>query len=138
MGVTKFISQSTAYAYDPRGIGLANEKASFWRDPPCPLGAVLSSIQRLESTTLATHGTVLRFGHLYGPGTSFTGNGWFFREIQACKMSIIGDGSAVFSFTHVRAAAAAVVAALTSNNYGVYNIVDDWPAEAAEWLSGLA
>lgn len=137
-GVQQFISQSIAFGYEPRGVGPANEKAAFWRDPPTPFGTVLDSIRRLESSTLAMRGTVLRFGHLYGPGTSFTANGWFFRDVLAGKMPMVGRGSAMFSFIHVRDAAAAIVAAVESPERGVFNIVDDDPSRVNEWLPGLA
>ena len=137
-GVSHFISQSIAFGYEPRGTVLADEKAALWNDPPKPFATVLDSIRRLESTTRTAHGTVLRFGHLYGPGTSFSPEGWFFREIQQGEMPLIGDGRATFSFIHAQDAAAAVVAALAAKEPGVYNIVDDDPAEVREWLPLLA
>lgn len=137
-GVQQFISQSLAFGYEPRGTVLADEKAALWRNSPKPFATVLEGIERLEATTRAAHGTVLRFGHLYGPGTSYSPEGWFFREVQQGEMPLIGDGRATFSFVHVQDAAAAVVAALAAKTPGVYNIVDDDPAEVREWLPLLA
>lgn len=137
-GVSHFISQSIAFGYEPRGTVLADEKAAWWRDPPKPFATVLEGVKRLEATTLAAHGTVLRFGHLYGPGTSFSPEGWFFREVQQGEMPLIGDATATFSFIHSQDAAAAIVAALASKERGVFNIVDDDPAEVREWLPMLA
>ncbi|OAV60647.1 NAD-dependent epimerase/dehydratase family protein [Enteractinococcus helveticum] len=137
-GVSHFISQSIAFGYEPRSTVLADEKAALWRDPPKPFATVLEGIKRLEATTRAAHGTVLRFGHLYGPGTSYSPQGWFFREVQQGEMPMIGDGRATFSFIHAQDAASAVVAALAAKESGIYNIVDDDPAEVREWLPLLA
>lgn len=50
-------------------------------------------------------------------------------------MPVIGDGGAMLSFTHVDDAAAAAVAAVTETApLGVYNVVDDEPVRAGEWL----
>lgn len=137
-GVSHFICQSIAFGYEPRGTTLADEKAALWRSPPKPFGTVLEGVKRLEATTLAAHGTVLRFGHLYGPGTSFASDGWFFRDVQRGEMPIIGDGSATFSFVHTYDAASAILAALTTKQTGIFNIVDDDPALVSDWLPSLA
>ena len=137
-GVEQFICQSIAFGYEPRGTTLANEKAALWRDPPRPFGTVLEGIKRLEATTLGARGTVLRFGHLYGPGTSFASDGWFFHDVRRGKMPMVGDGSATFSFVHTHDAAKAVLAALTAKQSGIFNIVDNDPAQVREWLPILA
>jgi nucleoside-diphosphate-sugar epimerase len=51
---------------------------------------------------------------------------------------IIGDGAGVWSFLHIRDAAAATIAALDRGAPGVYNVVDDEPASVAEWLPYVA
>lgn len=137
-GVTQFISQSIAFGYEPRGTVLDDEKAAFWRAPPTPFRTVLNAIKRLEDTTTANRGTVLRLGHLYGPGTSFASHGWFFEEVRRGKMPLIGEGAATFSFLHTQDAAKAIVAALGAKQSGVFNIVDDDPAQVREWLPALA
>ena len=53
-------------------------------------------------------------------------------------MPIIGNGAGIWSFLHIRDAAAATVAALEQGTPGVYNVVDDEPASVAEWLPFLA
>lgn len=47
-------------------------------------------------------------------------------------------GTATFSFTHTRDAAAAVVAVLDTGQSGVFNVVDDEPAPMRDWLPYLA
>jgi nucleoside-diphosphate-sugar epimerase len=51
---------------------------------------------------------------------------------------VVGDGGGVTSFIHLDDAAAATVLALEHHATGVYNIVDDEPAPAREWLPVLA
>ena len=137
-GVSQFICHSLAFGYEPRGSFLADEKAAFWTAPPKPFDTILAGMKRLEAITKAARGTVLRFGHLYGPGTGFAADGWFFKEVQQGQMPLVGEGTAIFSFVHTYDAAQAVVAALTTQQTGVFNIVDDDPAEVREWLPALA
>ncbi|GAA4479047.1 NAD(P)-dependent oxidoreductase [Enteractinococcus fodinae] len=137
-GVRHFICQSIAFGYEPRGTTLADEKAALWRDPPKPFDVILDGVKRLEAITVAARGTVLRFGHLYGPGTGFASDGWFFNDVERGKMPLVADGNATFSFLHVHDAAQAVLAALQADQPGVFNIVDDEPAQVREWLPALA
>ena len=51
---------------------------------------------------------------------------------------IIGSGSGITSFVHVHDAASAAVAALHASASETYNIVDNEPALAAEWMSVYA
>lgn len=137
-GVGRIIAQGLGYAYDPRGSGPADESVPLWRDPPRTFAPVLAALQQMEAAVQEAHGTVLRFGHLYGPGSSYAADGSFIRQVRARQVPIVGGGTATFSFTHSSDAAAAVVAALEAPEPGVYNIVDDDPAPMGEWLPLLA
>lgn len=138
VGVGQLVSQGLAYAYDPSGSGPADEDAPLWRRPPAPFAPVLEALQQLERTTLETRGTVLRLGHLYGPGTSYAADGSFVRQVRERRVPLVGGGGATFSFTHTRDAAAAVVAVLETGHSGVFNVVDDEPAPMRDWLPHLA
>jgi nucleoside-diphosphate-sugar epimerase len=138
VGVSRVVTQGLAYAYDPVGTGLADEDAPFWRDPPAQSAPALSALQELERRTSAAGGLVLRFGHLYGPGSVFAADGSITKQIRAGKLPVVGDGASVFSFTHAHDAATAVVAALDKEVTGALNIVDDDPALARVWLPVLA
>jgi nucleoside-diphosphate-sugar epimerase len=99
----------------------------------------LAAIRYLEATVTAAEGLdglALRYGSLYGPGTSMAEE--YAALIRRRKFPVVGDGAAVWSFIHVADAAAATVAALDHGGPGVYNIVDDEPATVAEWLPELA
>ncbi|WP_405875959.1 MULTISPECIES: NAD-dependent epimerase/dehydratase family protein [unclassified Streptomyces] len=137
-GATKIVAQGLAYAYDPAGDGPANEDAPLWRRPPKQFGPVLGALRELEARTAEAGGTVLRFGHLYGPGTSYAADGSFTRQVTAGKVPLVGGGRAVFSFTHAHDAATAVTAALDRPATGPLNIVDDTPVPLREWLPELA
>lgn len=137
-GAGRFVAQGLAYAYDP-APGLADEDAPLWRNPPRPFATTMDALKSLERLTAAADGLVLRFGHLYGPGTVYAPDGSTVRRIRARKMPVVGDGTGTFSFTHTYDAATAVVAALAHPEVkGALNIVDDDPARLRDWLPTLA
>jgi nucleoside-diphosphate-sugar epimerase len=137
-GVTRVVSQSVAFAYEP-GDGLADEDTPLLLRPPADFGLVLGALVQSERLTLNAGGVALRFGHLYGPGSSFAADGATPRLIGAGRLPVVGGGTAVFSFVHAADAAAAVVAALDRPEVsGVLNVVDDDPATAEVWESELA
>ncbi len=51
---------------------------------------------------------------------------------------IVGNGGGVWSWVHLEDAAAATVLAVERGASGVYNIADDDPAPAREWLPAIA
>jgi 2-alkyl-3-oxoalkanoate reductase len=51
---------------------------------------------------------------------------------------VVGDGTGIFSLVHVEDAATATVAAVERGAPGIYNICDDEPAPAREWLPFMA
>lgn len=137
-GVQRVITEGLAYAYDPSGSTPAAEDVALWPTPPKQFAAVLAALQELEQLTAQAKGLVLRFGHLYGPGSIYAHDGSFVRQVQAGKVPLVGGGTSTFSFTHAGDAAAAVVAAVDSNATGALNIVDDEPAQMNVWLPVLA
>jgi len=58
--------------------------------------------------------------------------------VRGRKFPVVGSGNGVWSFIHVADAADATIAALERGTPGVYNIVDDEPVPAAEWIPYLA
>ncbi|NMO91554.1 NAD(P)-dependent oxidoreductase [Actinomycetospora sp. TBRC 11914] len=139
VGARRVVAEGLAFAYDPDGTGPAVEDDPFWADPPRSFRPALEALEELEQRTRAMNGTVLRFGHLYGPGTPYAADGSTVAAVRAGKMPLVRDGRAVFSFTHVDDAASAVVATLDRRRPpGVLNIVDDDPAPVSEWVPELA
>jgi nucleoside-diphosphate-sugar epimerase len=138
VGVQRFVSEGLAYAYDPNGAGPADEDVPFWPNPPKQFVPVLAAIKELEQRTRDAGGLVLRFGHLYGPGSIYAPDGSFVAQVRGGKVPLVGGGTSVFSFTHSHDAATAIVASLDKNVTGALNVVDDAPAPMSEWLPVLA
>ena len=136
-GVRRIIAQGLAYAYEP-GDGLADEEMPLWRRPPAPFASTVAALRELEAMTSGAGGTVLRLGHLYGPGTMFAADGSFAADVRAGKVPLAGAGASVFSFVHVADVATAVVATLDRDAPGVLNVVDDDPAAIRDWLPEMA
>jgi nucleoside-diphosphate-sugar epimerase len=91
----------------------------------------------VESTVPAAagiEGLVLRYGSFYGPGTSFDRGGEIYEAVAKRKMPIVGGGTGVFSFIHIKDAARVTAIAVERGRPGVYNIVDDKPSPVATWL----
>jgi nucleoside-diphosphate-sugar epimerase len=86
----------------------------------------------------APAGVVLRYGGLYGPGTWYSSDGDVTTRMRKQAFPIIGRGDGITSFVHVDDAASAAVAALTARASAVYNVVDDEPARAADWIPEYA
>ena len=84
----------------------------LWEDGPAAFRPAVAALAQCERITAQAGGLVLRFGHLYGPGTGFAPDGMVAERVRAGKMPIVGDGSGRFSFTHTHDAATAIVAAL--------------------------
>ena len=99
-GVRRIIAQGLAFAYEP-GDGPADEETPLWQRPPAPFASSVVALRELEAMTTRAGGTVLRLGHLYGPGTMFAADGSFADDVRAGKVPIAGAGASVFSFVHV-------------------------------------
>jgi nucleoside-diphosphate-sugar epimerase len=137
-GATRMVAQGLAYAYRPAGGVLADEETPFWTDGPKQFRPVVQALIEHERRVGEAGGLTLRFGHLYGPGTAYAPDGSFTRQVHEGNVPIVGGGHSVFSFTHARDAAAAVVAALDRPVRGALNIVDDTPTPIRRWLRELA
>jgi nucleoside-diphosphate-sugar epimerase len=134
----RFVVESLAYAYAPTGGALADEDQPLWIDGPRQFRPVAQALVEHERLAGEVDAATLRFGHLYGPGSSYASDGSFVEQVRAGKVPIVGDGGAVFSFTHAHDAATAVVAALDKSFRGVVNVVDDDPTPLRTWLPELA
>jgi nucleoside-diphosphate-sugar epimerase len=137
-GVERIVAEGYAPAYDPAGDPVCDEDQPLWREPPRQYAPVVAALRDLERQVVGAAGLVLRFGHLYGPGSTFATDGATIAQIREGKMPIVGEGGAIFSFIHAADAAAAIVAAVESDVTGVLNIVDDDPASVREWLPEVA
>lgn len=141
LGVRRFVAQSHVSPYARNGKALKGESDAFDSEPVREMRPNQDAIEHLETAVLRAagiQGVVLRYGWLYGPGTSLTPGGENFEQIRRRRFPVVGDGGGVWSFVHVEDAADATVAAIEHGRAGVYNIVDDDPAPVARWLPALA
>ncbi len=94
----------------------------------------MAAIRYLEAAVRSVNGAALRFGALYGPGASDDQ----VELLRKRQYPLVGDGAGYSSWLHLDDAASATVLAVEQNAMGVFNIVDDEPAPAREWLPYLA
>ncbi|QNK66633.1 NAD-dependent epimerase/dehydratase family protein [Variovorax sp. PAMC26660] len=107
-GARRLVAQSIAWVYAP-GPRPFTEEMPLDRDPESPRRLNADAVASLERSVLGAQGmtgTVLRYGQLYGPGTSTAGP----------------KGA---SPVHVEAAAWAAVLALLHRSGGIFNIAED-------------
>src|ERR671917_1076536 len=136
-GVRRFLVQGAAYWYAPTGGPVKTEEAPLYLDAPPPIGPAVETIKEVEEAVLTAdgiEGIVLRYGMFYGPGTWYAKDGDIGRQVRKRRYPMIGHGEGTYSFIHVDDAASATVAALERARTGIYNVVDDDPATAAEWM----
>ena len=136
-GVKRFVAQSFT--------GWSNARTGSWikteDDPldPHPVKAqteTLAAIKFLERAVLDAplEGIAVRYGGLYGPGSSEK-----LVEILNRRMfPVIGGGAGMISSTHIDDAAGGTLAALERGRRGIYNIVDDEPAPARVFIPAIA
>ena len=108
-------------------------------DPLDPLtGTVLQpmaeAVLHLEDAAVKAGGAALRYGAFYGPGATDDQ----VELIRKRKFPLVGRGAGYTSWVHLDDAASATVLAVEQQAKGVFNIVDDEPAPAADWLPYLA
>lgn len=94
----------------------------------------MQAIRYLEDSIASVDGTVLRYGGLYGPGATDDQ----VELIRKRQFPLVGGGTGYFSWLHVDDAADATVLAIEQKARGLFNVVDDEPAPASEWLPYLA
>ena len=137
----RFVAQSFGnWNYERAGGTVKTE-----RDPLDPDAAAVDAPhaggdRRTSSRLWSALGSrlALRYGNFYGPGTGTADDGQIVEAVRRRRLPIIGDGAGVWSFIHVDDAASATLAAIERGLPGVYNVADDEPVEASEWLPELA
>ena len=92
------------------------------------------ALHHLEDVVVKAGGAALRYGSLYGPGAI---DDWV-ELVRKRQFPLVGGGTGYISWVHLDDAASATVLALEQKATGVFNIVDDEPAPASEWLPYLA
>jgi nucleoside-diphosphate-sugar epimerase len=95
---------------------------------------VMLAIRHVEEAVGDVGGTVLRYGGLYGPGATDDQ----VELVRKRQFPLVGRGSGYSSWVHLDDAASATVLAVEQQARGTFNVVDDEPAPASEWLPYLA
>ncbi|MEU9497533.1 NAD(P)-dependent oxidoreductase [Streptomyces sp. NPDC048196] len=94
----------------------------------------LKALGRVEDVVLRAGGAVMRYGAFYGPGAIDDQ----VELVRKRQYPLVGRGTGYSSWVHLDDAASATVLAVEHKATGVFNIVDDEPAPASEWLPHLA
>jgi nucleoside-diphosphate-sugar epimerase len=92
------------------------------------------ALRHVEEAVSRAGGAVLRYGGLYGPGAIDDQ----VTLVRRRKYPLVGRAGGYHSWVHLDDAASATVLAVEQQAAGVFNIVDDEPAPANEWLPYLA
>ena len=133
-GVGRMVTQSFWGCYVP-GEGLADEETPLYVDAPEPWSGIARPIATMEQTVdELPESVVLRYGLFYGPGTAFEPEG---RTAEQVRRGEMPANENVTSFLHIEDAALSTQLALAWPA-GVYNIADDDPAAASDWLPRYA
>lgn len=137
-GVQRFVAQSfTGWSNERTGGWIKTEDDPLDAQPVAEQRETLAAIRSLERAVLEAplDGIVVRYGGLYGPGSSEK-----LVEILRKRMfPVIGNGAGYVSSTHVDDAAGGTLAALERGHRGaIYNIVDDDPAPTREFVPTIA
>jgi nucleoside-diphosphate-sugar epimerase len=134
-GVTNFVAQGYASWNGIREGGWVKTE----EDPLNPMVGTASqatweAMRHLEDVVLRAGGAVLRYGAFYGPGATDDQ----VELVRKRQYPLVGRGTGYSSWVHLDDAASATVLAVEQKVQGVFNIVDDEPAPASEWLPYLA
>lgn len=141
-GVRRFIAQSfCGWPFAREGGPIKTEEDRLDPDPPASMRQTLAAIRYLEDAVRQAtdiEGFALRYALLYGPNTGIAEDGPIVDLVRRRRLPLVGKGTGIWSFIHVRDVAQATAAAMSHGTPGIYNIVDDEPAPVSAWLPFLA
>ena len=134
-GVSNFVAQSYASWNGIREGGwVKTEEDPLDLHAGTAAHAGMEALRHLEDAVVKAGGAALRYGWLYGPGATDT----LVELVRKRQFPLVGGGTGYSSWVHLDDAASATVLAVEQQAKGVFNIVDDEPAPASEWLPYLA
>src|SRR5215211_5106737 len=134
-GVSNFVAQSYAsWNGSRKGGWVKTEEDPLDLQKGTAAHAGMEAIRHLEDVVVKAGGAALRYGWLYGPGASDT----LVELVRKRQFPLVGGGTGYSSWAHLDDAASATVLAVEQQAKGVFNVVDDEPAPASEWLPYLA
>lgn len=134
-GVSHFVAQGFANWNGIRAGGwVKTEEDPLDLHEGTPAHQLMAALRYLEDAVGKAGGAVLRYGGFYGPGATDDA----LVLVRKRQFPLVGGGTGYGSWVHLDDAASATVLAVEQKARGVFNIVDDEPAPASEWLPHLA
>jgi nucleoside-diphosphate-sugar epimerase len=134
-GVSHFVVQGYASWNGVRAGGwVKTEDAPLDRMMGTAAEPNMEAIRYAEAAVVKAKGAVVRYGAFYGPG-AIDDQVTLVRKRQ---YPLVGNAAGYSSWVHLDDAASATVLVVEQQARGVFNIVDDEPAPASEWLPYLA
>jgi nucleoside-diphosphate-sugar epimerase len=140
-GASRVLAQSASFMTAPDGPAVLDEQAPLYLDAPGPVRDHVVANAAMEQTVTETggiDGAALRYGFLYGPGTSYAPGQPFAEAVRTGRTPIVGEGSGRYHFVHIDDAVEATARAIEQGATGIFNVVDDEPALMREWVPYLA
>jgi nucleoside-diphosphate-sugar epimerase len=132
--VSRFVAQSFAsMRYARLGGPVKGEDDPLDTTPVAGMQETAAAMTYLDDAVRRSCGIALRYGNFYGAP-----NDGLIEPVRRRQFPIVGSGEGVSSFIHLEDAATATILALEHEGPAIYNIVDDEPAPAREWLPVLA
>ncbi|HEY7048483.1 MAG TPA: NAD(P)-dependent oxidoreductase [Jatrophihabitantaceae bacterium] len=134
-GVSHFVAQGYANWNGLREGGwVKTEEDPLDLEQGTPAQTSMEALRHVEDVVLKAGGAVMRYGAFYGPGAIDDQ----VELVRKRQFPLVGRATGYASWIHLDDAARATVLAMEQKAIGVFNIVDDDPAPASEWLPYLA
>src|SRR5829696_182709 len=134
-GVSHFVAQSYASWNGIRKGGwVKTEDDPLDPEDGTMVHAVAVAVRHVDDVVVKAGGAALRYGAFYGPGATDDQ----VELVRKRQFPLVGGGTGYTSWVHLDDAASATVLAVEQVAKGVFNIVDDEPAPASDWLPYLA
>ena len=92
------------------------------------------ALRHVEDVVGKAGGAVMRYGAFYGPSATDDQ----VELVRKRQFPLVGRGTGYASWIHLDDAASETVLAVEQQARGLFNIVDDEPAPASQWLPYLA
>ena len=133
-GVSHVVAQGHASWNGIRRGGWVKTEEDPLDPGPTNMREGMEAMRHVEDVVVKAGGAVLRYGGFYGPGATDD----VVELVRRRQFPLVGAGTGYSSWVHLDDAASATVLAVEQQARGVFNIVDDEPAPASEWLPHLA
>jgi len=133
-GVSHIVAQSFGAFNGIREGGRVKTEEDPADPGPASTRKGADALRHLEDVVVKAGGAALRYGSLYGQGAI---DDWV-KLVCKRQFPLVGGGTGYMSWVHLDDAASATVLAVEQKATGVFNIADDEPAPASEWLPYLA